>query len=279
MGSTEDESQPVDPAAAQIAAEVVAAVRASAKYRHVAPALMETLAARELAAGARPKDAVKSVKNKLHQVAGAYQVEPLQGDAWLAEAQTCRAQGRDMRPLCRSLMARHASTRERLSILDEFYPTLFGDLPPVNSVLDLACGLNPLALPWMGLAPDAIYHACDIYTDQLELINRWFAIAGQSGEAFLCDLVTAPPALRADVVLLLKAIPCLQQVDREIGRRLLDTIDAPTIIVSYPAHSLGGRKHGMPEQYAAQFARFVEGRAWQVEPFHFATELVYRIRR
>ena len=85
-------------------------------------------------------------------------------------------------------MARHASTRERLSILDEFYPTLFGDLPPVNSVLDLACGLNPLALPWMGLAPDAVYHACDIYADQVELINRWFAIAGQSGEAFLCDL-------------------------------------------------------------------------------------------
>lgn len=279
MGSPVDESQPADVAAAQFAAEVVAAVRASAKYRHVAPALMETLAARELATGARPKDVVKSVKNKLHQVAGAYQVEPLQGDAWLAEVQTCSAQGGDMRPLCRSLMARHASTRERLSILDDFYSTLFGDLSPVNSVLDLACGLNPLALPWMGLAPDAVYRACDIYADQVELINRWFAIAGQSGEAFLCDLVTAPPAMRADVVLLLKAIPCLQQVDREIGRRLLDTIDAPTIIISYPAHSLGGRKHGMPEQYAAQFARFAEGRAWHVEPFHFTTELVYRIRR
>lgn len=275
MASTEAETHPADPAIA----EVATAVRASAKYRHVAPALVETLAARELAAGARAKDAVKSVKNKLHQIAGAYQVEPLQGNAWLSEVQTCCAEGGDVRPLCRSLMARHASTRERLSILDEFYPTLFGDLPPVNSVLDLACGLNPLALPWMGLAPDAIYHACDIYADQVELINRWFASAGQSGEAFLCDLVSAAPALRADVVLLLKAIPCLQQVDREIGRRLLDAIDAPTLIVSYPAHSLGGRKHGMPEQYAAQFARLVEGRPWQIDTFHFATELVYRIRR
>lgn len=275
MGSTGSETPDADPATAK----VVATVRTSAKYRHIAPALVQTLAARELAAGARPKDAVKSVKNKLHQVAGAYQVEPLHGEVWLAEVQTCVAQGGNVRPLCRSLMTRHASTRERLPILDEFYATVLDGLPQVQSVLDLACGLNPVALPWMGLAPGAVYRACDIYADQVELINRWFAIAGQSGEAFLCDLINNPPALRADVVLLLKAIPCLQQVDREIGRRLLDAVDAPTLIVSYPAHSLGGRKHGMPEQYAAQFARLVEGRPWQIDTFSFATELVYRIRR
>lgn len=275
MGEEAQHPDTTDPAAA----EVVAAVRASAKYRHVAPALVETLAARELAAGARPKDAVKSVKNKLHQVAGAYQVEPLHGEAWLVEMQTCISNRSDVRPLCRSLMARHASTRERLPILDEFYTTLFGDLPPVHSVLDLACGLNPLALPWMGLAPGAVYRACDIYADQVDLLNRWFATAGQRGAAFLCDLINSPPVLQADVVLLLKAIPCLQQVDRDIGRRLLDAVDAPTLIVSYPAHSLGGRKHGMPEQYAAQFARLVEGRPWQIDTYHFATELVYRIRR
>ncbi|MFN8464310.1 MAG: hypothetical protein U0X20_02105 [Caldilineaceae bacterium] len=275
MGSMGDEMPPADPAIA----DVVAAVASSTKYRHVAPALVQSLAARELATGARPKDAVKSVKNKLHQVAGAYQIEPLHGEAWLAEVQTCVAQGGDVRPLCRSLMARHASTRERLPILDEFYTTLLGGLPQIHSVLDLACGLNPLALPWMGLAPDAVYRACDIYADQVELLNRWFATAGQSGEAFLCDLINNPPALRADVVLLLKAVPCLQQVDREIGRRLLDAVDAPTLIVSYPAHSLGGRRHGMPEQYAAQFARLVEGRPWRIETFHFATELVFRVRR
>jgi 16S rRNA (guanine(1405)-N(7))-methyltransferase len=279
MNSTGDETPVGDLLKSDVLAEVVAAVRTSTKYRHVAPALVQTLSARELAAGARPKDAVKSVKNKLHQVAGAYQVEPLHGGAWLAEAQACMAQGGDVRPLCRSLMARHASTGERLPILDEFYATLLGDLPPVHSLLDLACGLNPLALPWMGLAPAAVYRACDIYADQVELLNRWFASAGQPGEAFLCDLINNPPALRADVVLLLKAIPCLQQVDREIGRRLLDAVDASTLIVSYPAHSLGGRKHGMPEQYAAQFARLVEGRPWQIDTFPFATELVFRIRR
>ncbi len=246
MRSTGEAGQPADPTDPALA-EVTAAVQAAAKYRHVAPALVATLAARELAAGARPKDAIKSVKNKLHQVAGAYQVEPLQADAWLAEVQACLAEGGDLRPLCRRLLARHASTRERLPMLDEFYAAVLGDLPPVRAVLDLACGLNPLALPWMGLAPGVVYHACDIYADQAALLNRWFALLGRPGEAFLCDLVAGPPPPAADVVLLLKALPCLQQVDREIGRRLLDAIDA--------AHADRLLSGAQPRRAQAQHAR------------------------
>jgi 16S rRNA (guanine(1405)-N(7))-methyltransferase len=258
---------------------VVDAVRSGAKYREVDPSLVAALAARELSAGARPKDAAKTVKNKLHQVAGAYQVEPLRGESWLAAARTALAEGSDVRPLCRDLMARHASTRERLPILDSFYAQVFGGLGPVRSVLDLACGLNPLALPWMPLAPGATYWACDIYADQVALLNGWFSAWGQAGAAFTCDLTAGAPAQAADVALLLKAIPCLQQIDRTIGARLLDTISAPVLIVSYPVHSLGGRKHGMQEQYADQFARLVAGRNWQIDTFHFTTELVFRIRR
>jgi 16S rRNA (guanine(1405)-N(7))-methyltransferase len=81
------------------------------------------------------------------------------------------------------------------------------------------------------------------------------------------------------VALLLKAIPCLQQMDRDIGRLLLDAIDAPVLIVSYPVHSLGGHKHAMPDHYAAEFARLVARRPWRIDTFHFATELVYRIWR
>lgn len=257
--------------------EVVEAVGRSAKYRQIAPSLVQALAERALAGGARPKDAIKTVKNKLHQVAGAYQGEPLQADEWLAAVRAVTTAGDDLRPLCRRMMARHASTRERLPILDDFYTVLFAGLPPLRSVLDLACGLNPLATPWMGLPPGCTYLACDIYADQAQLLNGWFGASGQTGEAFLCDLTSGPPPVRADVALLLKAIPCLQQVDREIGQRLLASIDAAVLIVSYPVHSLGGHKHAMDEQYAAQFARLAEGQPWRVEPFRFATELVYRI--
>jgi 16S rRNA (guanine(1405)-N(7))-methyltransferase len=267
------------PSASPALAQVMEAVRSGAKYREVDPSLVAALAARELSSGARPKDAAKAVKNKLHQVAGAYQIEPLRGESWLAAVRSALAEGIDVRPLCRELMARHASTRERLPILDSFYAQVLDGLPPIASILDLACGLNPLSLPWMSLAPGATYWACDIYADQVALLNGWFSATGQAGMAFACDLTAGAPAQAADVALLLKAIPCLQQIDRSIGPRLLDSISAPVLIVSYPVHSLGGRKHGMPEQYAEQFARLVAGRNWQIDTFHFATELVFRIRR
>jgi 16S rRNA (guanine(1405)-N(7))-methyltransferase len=262
---------------------VVAAVLGSAKYRHIDGGLVTALAARELRGGTRPKDAVKVVKNKLHQVAGAYQVEAGNAsvradDAWLAGIEP-GLPAAELEARCRARMARHASTRERLPLLDNFYRELFAGLPPIGTLLDLACGLNPLALPWMNLPPAATYCACDIYADQAAFLNRWFAAVQQTGEAFVCDLLAGPPPRRADVALLLKAIPCLQQLDREIGRRLLDAVDAPVLIVSYPAQSLGGSKRGMPAQYASQFAALVAGKPWQIDTFHFPTELVYRIRR
>ena len=131
--------------------QVVATVRASAKYRHIAPSLVEALAAHELAVGARPKDAAKAVKNKLHQVAGAYQVEPLHARRG---SQRCRIASSRAATCAHSAVRRWRAMPRLASvslILDEFYAALFAGLPPVRSLLDLACGLNPLALPWMAL--------------------------------------------------------------------------------------------------------------------------------
>ena len=255
------------------------AVLTSAKYRTVSPALARAIGAAELAKGRSLKEAVKATKNKLHQVAGAYLAERPDYGAWLEATRSARAAGSDLRPLCAALMRHHASTRERLPILEQFYATLLGDLPPVRSILDLACGLNPLALPWMPLPSNVEYWACDIFQDQADFLSGWFDAAGYRGRAFVCDLIAGLPPARADVVLLLKAIPCLEQIDKELGRRLLATVEAPVVLVSFPVHSLGGHGKGMAANYAAHFDRLTSGLSWQVERFDFATELVFRLRR
>ena len=75
-------------------------------------------------------------------------------------------------------------------------PPRWRRLPPIRSVLDVACGLNPLAIPWMPLAPDVHYYACDIYADMIAFLNGFFQIAGIDGQAQACDLVSdaAAPA-------------------------------------------------------------------------------------
>ena len=257
----------------------MAQVQTSAKYQAVAPGLVRDLAARELAKARSPKEAVKAVKNKLHQVAGAYLDAKPDYPAWLSQLEQAHQTGADLRPLCQEFMRRHASTRERLPILAEFYQAIFAGLAPVGAVLDLACGLNPLALPWMALAPTTRYVACDIWRDEVTFLDQWLRLLGQPGAAFVHDLLTGPPQVQADVVLLLKAIPCLEQMDKTLGARLLAAIDAPVVVVSFPAASLGGSAKGMTAHYTSHFQQLVDPDLWQVERLEFETELVFRLRR
>lgn len=64
-----------------------------------------------------------------------------------------------------------------------------------------------------------------------------------------------------------------------IALYLLDAVDAPVVVVSYPSRSLGGHAKGMAETYARHFATLAAGQPWRVTRFDFPTELVYRIER
>ncbi len=259
-------------------ARVVQSVQTAVKYAAVDPTLIAAVAQDELAKGRSVKEAVKATKSKLHQVTGAYLPDRPAYDAWLAQLGAAQGHG-DLKTACRAVMGHHASTRERLPVLDRFYVTVLGDLGPLTGVLDLACGLNPLALPWLDLAPGAVYAACDIDHKQMDFLNRFFALAYPAGAAQVCNLLAGAPRRRAQVALLLKTIPCLEQLDKGIGSRLLAQIDAPVVVVSYPAASLGGRRKGMVESYGAGFTALVEGQPWRVTRFEFPTELVFRIDR
>ena len=131
----------------------------------------------------------------------------------------------------------------------------------------------------MPLAADAQYHACDIAHDQAAFLSGALPLLGVQGRATVCNLLETIPTVKADVVLLLKTLPCLEQVDPTIGERLLTTIDAPVLIVSFPGQSLGGRHKGMTTTYPAHLQALLQGTSWQVTPFPFATELVFRLMR
>jgi len=88
-----------------------------------------------------------------------------------------------------------------------------------------------------------------------------------------------PPSAHYDVIFLLKAFPCLEQLQSGLPQRLLNALDARTIIVSYPVSSLGGRAKGMADNYARHFHHLALPAKSTVDEFRFETELVYRISR
>ena len=257
---------------------LVATVLGSSKYRAVSPDLVRAVGARELAARPNLKAAIKATKNTLHQAGGAFTDAPIDYDRALAELRAAANSGdAALRAAGRAVMARHTSTRERLPILDEFYATTLANLPPPGRVLDVACGLNPLAWPWLPLPPATELIAYDIYADQIAFLNDFFALAGVRGRAEVRDVVGRPPNEPADLALILKTLPCLEAIDRRAPERLLDAIAAPWLLVSFPAQSLGGRRKGMAAHYEAQFRRLLDARGWPAERFVFATELAFLV--
>ena len=260
---------------------LVAAVCQSRKYRHVSRDLIRFLAARELSQGKKRKAALKGVKNKLHQIAGAYFTGQTAYPQWLAaltEASQCDDPAQ-FQAACRAVMQQHASTRERLSLLPHFYPTLFAELPLIRSILDVACGLNPLTIPWMPLTPDATYLACDIYHDLVDFLAGFLPLTGLTGRSFVCDLISGVPPERVDLALVLKVLPPLEQVERGAGLRLLQQLQADTLLVSFPAQSLGGRAKGMATTYETRFLALIAGEDWTAKRFTFETELVFLVRK
>jgi 16S rRNA (guanine(1405)-N(7))-methyltransferase len=258
--------------------QIVVDVIKSKRYRQVDSGLIRSVAQNELLKRHNLKETVKAVKNKLHQVGGAYLEEKMPYDAWLdVIREASRADPDEFSSALRSTMEHHASTRERLSFLDEFYSTCLAGLPPVRSVLDLACGLNPLANPWMHLADGALYLALDIYQDMMDFLSAALSLFPLEAHTITCNLVNACPTRPVELALLLKTIPCLDQIDNFAGERLLDSLHAEVILVSFPLRSLGGREVGMATNYERHFLEMATDKGWKIDRFGFSNELVFRI--
>src|SRR5689334_19285402 len=170
------------------------AVLASPRYGSISGEVVRDVGARELAKRRNLAEAIKATKAKLHQIGGAYLTSRAYGQ-WLERlTQASQAGGAPaLHEACRQIMGYHSSTRERLPILDRFYATVLADLPPARVVLDLACGLNPLALSWMPRASDAEYYAYDVYQDMTDFLNGFLALARVRGHAEARDVLSRCP--------------------------------------------------------------------------------------
>ncbi len=94
-----------------------------------------------------------------------------------------------------------------------------------------------------------------------------------------CDLSETIPEEKVHLALLLKAIPCLEQLDKQLPLRLLKEIRAQHLLVSFPVASLGGRGKGMRANYEKHFMQLVEGHPWKVQRFEFLGELAYLVTK
>jgi 16S rRNA (guanine(1405)-N(7))-methyltransferase len=254
---------------------VVAAVKGSKKYRDASEETVRELAVAALRQHKRPKKAVKAVRSQLHSIMAPYLGDP-DYEVGLDKLTAAYASGDDatIKAICLELMGAHLSTRERLPILTEFYPRIFEVTGKPRSLLDVACGLNPLALPWMGLEPAIEYHAYDIHEPRIQFLNRFFALQGLLQLAKLQDVAVRFPQERADVALFLKEMPRFARNYRGLGRPLLDALDVRYLVVSFPTISTHGGRN-LTGRYREFFYELIDGHSWPVTELLFEGELVF----
>lgn len=258
-------------------AAVVTAVQQSKKYRDTSEETIRELAAEALRQHKKVKPAVKAVRTRLHSIMAPYLGDP-DYEAAAADLTAVFALGDDeqIRATCRDIMRHHLSTQERLPILDSFYDEIFRITGKPASLLDLACGLNPLAFPWMGLPLSTAYYAYDIHAPRIAFLNHYFSLQGLSPLARLQDIALHFPRETADLALFLKEMPRFERNYHGLGRPLLQALRVRWLVVSFPTVSTHGGRN-LTDRYRDFMHELVAGQAWPVTELLFEGELVFCI--
>ncbi len=260
---------------------MIAEIRNSRKYRDtgIPDATIEDILRRELARHPKPAEALRSAKAILHNVMAPYLGDvdhELASD--LLEGVFASGDVGTIRQAARTILELHNSTRERLPYLEDFYRCIREACPDMRTILDLACGLNPFAFPWMGLRDDVKYHAYDIHQPRVELINQFFRGSGLQPLAEVRDILVNPPEIQADAAFLFKEAHRMEKRRKGASRGLIQALHARVIFVSLPNRSLDGQR-----DLGVRMDRLVksifEGTGSEIRSAEFPGETLYWVAR
>ncbi|GIK56808.1 MAG: hypothetical protein HND44_08290 [Chloroflexi bacterium] len=269
---------------------VVTAVKQSTKYGDASEATIRELAAEAVRQHKKTKPAIKAVRARLHSIMAPYLGDPdYTAEAARLDAAFAAHDTTAIDAICQDCLYAHLSTRERLPIMADFYERIFAITGRPQSILDIACGLNPLALRWMGLAlvsneqlaarsGRVRFYAYDIHEPRIAFINHYFRLEGLPELARVQDVAMDFPQEAADVALFLKEMPRFERNYGGRGRPLLEALRARFLVISYPTISTHGGRN-LTNRYREFMFQLIQGHDWPVTELLFAGELVFIVEK
>lgn len=258
---------------------VITAVKQSQKYGDTAEITIRELAAEALQQHKKVKPAVKAVRTRLHSIMAPYLGDPLYEKAAAELTAVFATQNAEqIQATCWKILGDHLSTRERLPILAEFYGRIFAVTGQPKSLLDIACGLNPLAFRWMNLGKPVEFYAYDIHEPRIQFINHYFVLEGLPPLAKVQDVAITFPQETADIALFLKEMPRFERNYHGLGRPLLEALRVKWLVLSFPTVSThGGRS--LTNRYREFMAELIAGKNWPMTEILFEGELLFCIQK
>jgi len=249
------------------------------KYRdlHLPPETIRDLIEQESQRYHDPKEIEESVRKKLHQLTALYLGDP-DYEAALHEVSQLNTRT-ELEDFARRILTCHTSTRERLPTLHDFYQRLFAITGKPRHILDLACGLNPFALPLIDMLLDIDYQAYDIHLPRVNLLNAYFKQCEfQAARAEQRDILVNPPTQPADVAFFFKEAHRMEQRRKGSNRLLWEALRVEYLLVSLPSIDIG-KTHDMRERMRNLVRETVQGYFWEIEEVEFEDEMVFCIHK
>lgn len=247
----------------------------SKKYRDICPDTVRRIWTDCQARHKKPKDAEKAAREALHGISGAF-MTPQEARQLAYDMQAWHVNPSDT--ALERMLSRHASTRERLPLTetDALYQRIFAVTGRLRSVLDLACGINPLYLG----ARDIPAVGVDISGAAVYAVNCFGESYRRPVSARCADLLCpgSIPRERFDVALLFKLLPLLERQRDGAALDVMNRVNAAYLVVSFPTRTLGGRNVGMAAHYGAWMDAHIPGYFGRAGEFETENEIFFIIK-
>jgi hypothetical protein len=170
------------------------------------------------------------------------------------------------------LLQTHSSTKERLNFYSEL-KELIKKLK-IKSILDLGCGLNPLALADKKIT----YYASDIREDEISIISDYFHANKLKGKAYVQNLMQENLEFpKTDLCLIFKVLDVIDSWPYPLTRKILSSLDSKNILVSFATKKLSGKRMNLPQR--SWFEKILFQMNLNYEKFSSDNEVFYLIKK
>lgn len=261
---------------------LIHAVDTSRKYRdlQIPRATLEDILTYESQYSNSRNELEANFRKSLHNIMAPY-LEDIHYPAETASLPEFHAQNPSSEMLkswCMDRMRLHASSRERLPYLDTFYQIIFETIGRPGSILDLACALDPLALPWMKLPVTTKFFAYDIHQPRLEFLQAFFQHFYPQAQAINQDILADIPEQAADCAFLFKEAHRLEKRRPGSNRELFAGLNVKWLVISLPGRDLAGH-HSLETYHTSLVHKAIEGQPWQLTTETVGDELLFFIQK
>ncbi|HSN95557.1 MAG TPA: hypothetical protein VLR89_10945, partial [Anaerolineaceae bacterium] len=147
-----------------------------------------------------------------------------------------------------------------------------------KTILDLACALDPLILPWLEPGFGTKLLCYDVNSPRIQFLNRYFRAFYPTAQAIRRDVLAEPPKEKADLAIFLKEAHRFEKRRPGCNRDFFLSVPAKTLIVSLPAEDLAG-KHSLEAYHTRLIEEAITGFGWDCSKTSIGNELIFVIQK